>query len=208
MVKIESQSESKEDSVVIDSRQALVIFICWTKSDAGRHAGPRCAADEAFSIFLRSPGFDLRARVRKFGETVYDERTGHPINNNYADYLVAVNADVPEVECIFLNYPDPVINEYGARGVGEIGLTGCASAIAAATYHATGIRVRKLPIRLETLLNRAQFSHLHRPHDESNESIFTDGHPRFLPDAGRVSVRTGDCQRGRRNQAGDGVADA
>jgi xanthine dehydrogenase YagR molybdenum-binding subunit len=56
-----------------------------------------------------------------------------------------VNTDVPELDCIFLDYPDPVINEYGARGVGEIGLTGCASAIAMATYHATGVRVRELP---------------------------------------------------------------
>ena len=86
-------------------------------------------------------------------ETVYDRRTGHPINNNYADYLVAVNADVPEHRrCIFLDYPDTILNEYGARGIGEIGLTGCASALTSATYHATGVRVRELPIRIEQLL--------------------------------------------------------
>ena len=77
-------------------------------------------------------------------ETVYDPRTGHPINNNFADYMVAVNADVPELDCIFLDYPDPVLNEYGARGIGEIGLTGCASALTMATYHATGVRIREL----------------------------------------------------------------
>jgi xanthine dehydrogenase YagR molybdenum-binding subunit len=78
-----------------------------------------------------------------------------PINNNYADYLVAVNADIPDMDCIFLDYPDTKLNEYGARGIGEIGLTGCASAIAQAVYHATGVRVRELPIRIETLMQRA-----------------------------------------------------
>jgi xanthine dehydrogenase YagR molybdenum-binding subunit len=87
-------------------------------------------------------------------EAVYDPRTGQPINNNYADYLVAVNADVPEIEVEFLNFPDTVLNEYGARGIGEIGLTGCASALTSATYHATGVRVRELPIRIEKLLAR------------------------------------------------------
>lgn len=84
--------------------------------------------------------------------TVYDRRTGHPVNNNYADYLVAVNADVPEIDVLFLDYPDTILNEYGARGIGEIGLTGCASALTSATYHATGVRVRELPIRIEQLL--------------------------------------------------------
>ena len=87
-------------------------------------------------------------------ETVYDPRTGHPINNNFADYLVAVNADVPPIDVVFLDYPDTIMSEYGARGIGEIGLTGCASALAAATYHATGVRVRELPIRIEKLLAR------------------------------------------------------
>jgi len=88
-------------------------------------------------------------------ETIYDPRTGHPINNNfadYADYMVAVNADVPELDCIFLDYPDPVLNEYGARGMGEIGLTGCASALTMAAYHATGVRIRELPARIEKLM--------------------------------------------------------
>ncbi|MFZ0293671.1 MAG: xanthine dehydrogenase family protein molybdopterin-binding subunit [Candidatus Sulfotelmatobacter sp.] len=85
-------------------------------------------------------------------ETVYDQRTGQPINNNFADYLVAVNADVPDVEVEFLDYPDTILNEYGARGIGEIGLTGCASALTSATYHATGVRVREVPIRIEKLL--------------------------------------------------------
>lgn len=88
-------------------------------------------------------------------ETIYDQRTAQPVNNNFADYLVATNPDVPNVEVEFLDYPDRIMNEYGARGIGEIGLTGCASAIAMATYHATGVRVRDLPIRIEKLMPRA-----------------------------------------------------
>ena len=87
-----------------------------------------------------------------FEETVYDPRNGKPINNNYADYLVSTNADIPDIDVIFLDYPDEIMSEYGARGVGEIGLTGCASALTMATYHATGVRVRELPIRIEKLM--------------------------------------------------------
>jgi len=85
-------------------------------------------------------------------ETIYDQRNGHPINDSYADYMVATNADAPEIELHFLDIPDPMIGQYGARGVGEIGLAGVAPAIANAVYHATGVRVRTLPIRIEDLL--------------------------------------------------------
>jgi xanthine dehydrogenase YagR molybdenum-binding subunit len=90
-----------------------------------------------------------------FEETIYDVRNGHPINDNFADYLVATNPDVPNIDVTFLDYPDKVLNEYGARGIGEIGLTGCASALTMATYHATGVRIRELPIRIEKLLANA-----------------------------------------------------
>jgi xanthine dehydrogenase YagR molybdenum-binding subunit len=83
---------------------------------------------------------------------VYDPRFGAPINNNLADYIVATNADSPEIDVTFLDYPDKVLNPLGARGVGEIGLAGIAAAITSAVYHATGIRVRQLPVRIENLL--------------------------------------------------------
>jgi CO/xanthine dehydrogenase Mo-binding subunit len=54
-----------------------------------------------------------------FEETHYEPQTGHPINNNLADYCMAVNADTPEIDVTFLDYPDLVLNEYGARGVGD-----------------------------------------------------------------------------------------
>jgi xanthine dehydrogenase YagR molybdenum-binding subunit len=87
-----------------------------------------------------------------FEETVYDVRNGHPINSNYADYLVPTNKDIPDIDIVLLDYPDTLLNDYGARGIGEIGLTGVASALTSATYHATGVRVRKVPIRIEDLL--------------------------------------------------------
>ena len=87
-----------------------------------------------------------------FEETIYDPRNGHPVNNNLADYLVSTSADCPEIDVEFLNHPDFVLNALGARGAGEIGLAGVAPAIANAVYHATGVRVRELPIKIENLL--------------------------------------------------------
>ncbi len=85
--------------------------------------------------------------------TIYDPQNGAPINSNLADYVVAVNADVPPIEVYFLDFPDYEINEIGARGVGEIGLAGFAAAITAAVHHATGVRVRELPVKIEHLLS-------------------------------------------------------
>ena len=87
-----------------------------------------------------------------FEETIYDQRNGHPINDNFADYIVPTIADTPEIDVHFLDIPDLLLNEYGARGIGEIGLAGIAPAITAAVYHATGVRVRELPVRIENLL--------------------------------------------------------
>jgi xanthine dehydrogenase YagR molybdenum-binding subunit len=84
--------------------------------------------------------------------TVYDPRTGRPVTDNFADYLIPVNADFGSFDVEFLSYPDPVINTLGCRGVGEIGITGVAAAIANAVYHATGKRVRDLPITIEKLI--------------------------------------------------------
>ena len=65
---------------------------------------------------------------------------------------MSVNADVPPLEVHFLEYPDKEVNELGARGIGEIGLAGIAAAITAAVHHATGVRVRELPVKIEDLL--------------------------------------------------------
>lgn len=85
-------------------------------------------------------------------EGVIDHRFGKWVNNNLADYHVPVQADVPYIECIFVNKPDPVLNPVGAKGMGEVALIGTAPAIANAIYHATGKRVRELPITPDKLI--------------------------------------------------------
>ncbi len=90
--------------------------------------------------------------------TVYDPQNGAPINSNLADYLMAVITDVPQLEVHFLDYPDKEINPLGARGIGEIGLAGMAAAITAAVHHATGVRVRELPVKIEDLLTSSILS--------------------------------------------------
>jgi xanthine dehydrogenase YagR molybdenum-binding subunit len=83
---------------------------------------------------------------------VRDPKTGRIVTRNLADYRVPVNADVPGIEVLFVNIPDPFISVNGARGIGEIGITGISAAIANAVYHATGKRVRDLPITPEKIL--------------------------------------------------------
>ncbi|MGW3290618.1 xanthine dehydrogenase family protein molybdopterin-binding subunit [Streptomyces sp. NPDC001002] len=78
--------------------------------------------------------------------------TGRIANANLADYMVAVNADVPPIDVHFLDYPDTDVSPVGARGIGELGVIGAAAAIANAVHHATGTRVRDLPITMEKLL--------------------------------------------------------
>jgi xanthine dehydrogenase YagR molybdenum-binding subunit len=84
------------------------------------------------------------------------------VNKNLADYIVATNADCPEIDVTFFDHPDPLLNQMGASGVGEIGLAGVAAAIANATYHATGVRIRELPIRIEDLLAHQKYPAVRR----------------------------------------------
>jgi xanthine dehydrogenase YagR molybdenum-binding subunit len=81
-----------------------------------------------------------------------EEATGRYANGNFADYLVATNADVPYIDVHFIGKPDTIFNQIGARGAGEIGVTGTPAAIANAVYNATGQRVRDFPITLEKLI--------------------------------------------------------
>ena len=84
-------------------------------------------------------------------ETLYDERTGRIMNPSLAEYHVPVNLDVPHIDVLFNDIPDPH-SPLGAHGVGEIGITGAAAAIANAVFNATGKRIRELPITLNKLL--------------------------------------------------------
>lgn len=120
-----------------------------TVMDAGRIINPLAGRNQIVGGVVMGIGMAL------LEHTSYDPQSGAPINSNLADYIVAVNADTPPIEVHFLDYPDKEINELGARGIGEIGLAGVAPAITAAVHHATGVRVRELPIKIEDLLTPA-----------------------------------------------------
>ncbi len=84
--------------------------------------------------------------------TEWDNARGAPVTRNLADYLVPSNADVPDITVEFTDHPDLQFNTLGVRGIGEIGITGITAAIANAVYHASGVRVRELPITLDKVL--------------------------------------------------------
>ena len=117
-----------------------------TVIDAGRILNPLAGRNQIEGAVVMGIGMAL------FEHTSYDPQNGAPINSNLADYVMAVNADVPPIDVHFLDFPDKEINELGARGIGEIGLAGIAAAITAAVHHATGVRVRELPVKIENLL--------------------------------------------------------
>jgi xanthine dehydrogenase YagR molybdenum-binding subunit len=84
--------------------------------------------------------------------SVLDPRFGHYVNHDFAEYHIATNADVGAVDVTWIDEDDPHVNPMGAKGIGEIGIVGTAAAIANAVHHATGVRVRDLPITLDKLL--------------------------------------------------------
>jgi xanthine dehydrogenase YagR molybdenum-binding subunit len=154
-----SDESDSEDKYSMHSFGAQFVEVGWdpgiarlrvrrtlTVMDAGRIINLNAGRNQILGAVVMGIGMAM------LEETIYDPRNAKPVNNNFADYLVATNADIPEQEVIFLDYPDAAMGEYGARGIGEIGLTGVASALTMATYHATGVRVRELPIRIEKLL--------------------------------------------------------
>ena len=117
-----------------------------TVIDAGRILNPLAGRNQVEGSVVMGIGMAL------LEHTSYDRQSGAPINSNLADYMVAVNADVPPIDVHFVDFPDKEINALGARGIGEIGLAGIAAAITAAVHHATGVRVRELPVKIEHLL--------------------------------------------------------
>jgi xanthine dehydrogenase YagR molybdenum-binding subunit len=117
-----------------------------TVIDAGRILNPLAGRNQVEGSVVMGIGMAL------FEHTTYDPQNGAPINSNLADYIVAVNADVPPIDAHFVEFPDMEINALGARGIGEIGLAGVAAAVTDAVHHATGVRVRELPVKIELLL--------------------------------------------------------
>ncbi|MDP9731069.1 UNVERIFIED_ORG: xanthine dehydrogenase YagR molybdenum-binding subunit [Rhizobium sp. SORGH_AS260] len=113
--------------------------------DAGQILNPKMATSQFKGGIIMGIGLALTE------ETYFDERTGRIVNASLADYHVPVQMDVPPIEILYTNKPDPQA-PMGARGIGEIGITGVGAAVANAVYNATGIRVRDLPVTLDKLM--------------------------------------------------------
>jgi len=118
----------------------------WVGSfDCGRIVNHKTAASQLRGGIVMGIGMALSE------ETLLDERSGRIMNASLAEYHVPVNLDVPPIEILFNDIPDPH-TPLGAHGIGELGITGAAASLANAVYHATGRRIRDLPITLDTLL--------------------------------------------------------
>ena len=113
--------------------------------DAGTIINPKLAHSQCIGGMAGGIGMAL------LEETHWDPRFGKVVNANMAEYLVPVNADIRELDAIFVSNKDTIMNPLGVKGVAELGLCGVAPAIANAVWHATGKRIRKLPITLDKL---------------------------------------------------------
>ncbi|MBD8546437.1 xanthine dehydrogenase family protein molybdopterin-binding subunit [Sphingomonas sp. CFBP 8760] len=113
--------------------------------DCGRILNPKTAASQFRGGIIMGLGLALME------ETQFDERSGRIMNPSLAEYHVPVHMDVPDIEVMWTDIPDPH-TPMGARGVGEIGITGVGAAVANAVFNATGKRIRDLPITLDKLL--------------------------------------------------------
>jgi len=114
--------------------------------DSGRIFNPKLAESQWFGGMIMGLGQTL------LEEGLVDQRDGRTVNANFADYALPVNADVPEMKAISVGIPDEKATALGGKGVGEIGVVGVAPAIGNAVFHATGKRIRSLPITLEKLV--------------------------------------------------------
>jgi xanthine dehydrogenase YagR molybdenum-binding subunit len=112
---------------------------------AGRIINTKTAASQIMGSVVWGIGMALHE------ETLVDHNFGRIMNANIAEYHVPVNADVQDIKIIFVDEPDSTVNPLGIKGVGEIGIVGVAAAIANAVYHATGKRVRDLPITIDKI---------------------------------------------------------
>jgi xanthine dehydrogenase YagR molybdenum-binding subunit len=113
--------------------------------DCGRILNSKTAASQFKGGIIMGLGLALTE------ETLFDERSGRIMNPSLAEYHVPVHLDVPAIDIIWTDIPDPH-SPMGARGIGEIGITGVGAAVANAIYNATGKRIRELPITLDKLL--------------------------------------------------------
>jgi len=120
---------------------------------AGRVINPRLVQSQIFGGMIWGVSFALHEQA------VIDRRSGRTLNANLADYHIPVNADLPSLDALMIEEHDPHVNALGIKGVGEIGITGSAGAVANAVWHATGIRVRRFPIGIDDLMTAEPSSH-------------------------------------------------
>jgi xanthine dehydrogenase YagR molybdenum-binding subunit len=113
---------------------------------AGRIINPRTARSQFIG------GMTMGLSMALHENSVWDPRIGQVANHDLAEYHVTVNADVTDVQAHWLDEHDPYVNAMGSKGVGEIGIVGTAAAVVNAVHRATGVRVRSLPVTLDTLL--------------------------------------------------------
>ena len=115
--------------------------------DCGRVVSPRTAASQMRGGVV----WGISAALREVSEV--DPRYGGFLNADLADYVIPVNADIGAIEVDFVNEPDPLVNDLGIKGLGEVSMVGVAAAVTNAVFHATGRRHRDLPVRLEAMIS-------------------------------------------------------
>ena len=113
---------------------------------AGRVVNPKMARSQILGGVVWGIGMALHE------ETQVDHELGRYMNHSLAEYHIPVNADIGEIDVLFVEEHDEIVNALGSKGVGEIGIVGVAAAVANAVYHATGKRVREFPITLDKVL--------------------------------------------------------
>ncbi|MET0637663.1 MAG: xanthine dehydrogenase family protein molybdopterin-binding subunit [Chitinophagaceae bacterium] len=114
--------------------------------DAGHIVNHKTAASQMIGGAIGGIGMAMTE------DAVMDHRYGRYANFNFADYHVPVNADIPRIEAVFIDKPDPIINPLGTKGIGEISLIGVAPAVSNAVFNATGKRIRELPVTVDKLI--------------------------------------------------------
>jgi xanthine dehydrogenase YagR molybdenum-binding subunit len=113
---------------------------------AGRIINPRTARSQLIG------GMTMGISMALLEESTVDAEFGDFVNHDLAQYHVAVNADVREIEAAWVEEHDPHLNPMGSKGIGEIGIVGTAAAVGNAVFHATGVRFRELPLRPDRVL--------------------------------------------------------
>jgi xanthine dehydrogenase YagR molybdenum-binding subunit len=137
-------AEVAVDAYTGETRVRRLLAVC----AAGRILNPKMARSQVIG------GMTMGIGAALMEEMVVDKRFGFFVNHDLAGYEVPVHADIPQLEAFFVEEVDPTMSPLKAKGVGELGLTGVAPAVANAVYNATGIRVRDYPITLNKLLDR------------------------------------------------------